>query len=61
MSASKFPDYIHFAIPFNATCESREGARERVASRFDGLSTTTELVGVRDFGRLYRMERAPKR
>ena len=49
-------DYIYFAIPKRASQESREGARERVADRFGGLPFTTELVGERDFGRLYRME-----
>lgn len=49
-------DHILFAIPHNATLESREGARGRVARQFGGDLFTTRLVGVKDFGRLYAMD-----
>lgn len=49
--------HILFAIGPLDHRETRE-VSEYVANRFDGRPETTELVGVRDFGRLYRMESA---
>lgn len=53
-------NHILFAIPYDAPRERREVARHVVAGRFDGIAVTTQLVGERDYGRLYRMDRTPK-
>ena len=48
-------EWITFALAPNTPLEVRDVSRDVVAERFDGIAATTELVGVRDFGRLYRM------
>ena len=47
--------HILFAIAPTTPTDQREVIPALVAERFDGIAATTELVGIRDFGRLYRM------
>lgn len=48
--------HILFALASHTPLAVRESAPALVAERFGGIAATTELVGVRDFGRLYRMQ-----
>ena len=47
--------HILFAIAPTTPTDQRKVIPALVAERFDGIAATTELVGIRNFGRLYRM------